>query len=160
MKQFVRKYGYPRGVAGRRAALQWLLNETSSKSRGILYFADDDNTYDLRLFHEILQISPGKVGMFPVGLVMPSGLSGPIVRAGKVISFISGTGLNSGGTSSKILEYSKVLEYQFIMSSIARKYSKVLEYQFIRSSIARKYSIVNLALRALLKSTRKYSSSK
>ena len=93
MKQFVRKYGYPRGVAGRNAALQWLLNQTSSKSRGILYFADDDNTYDLRLFHEILQVSQGKVGMFPVGLVMPWGLAGPIVRAGKVISFISAQNL-------------------------------------------------------------------
>ena len=90
VNQFVRKYGYPRGVAGRRAAINWLLSQTGSKSRGILYFADDDNTYDLRLFHEILQVPPGKVGMFPVGLVMPWGVASPIVRAGKVVDFIPG----------------------------------------------------------------------
>ena len=92
VNQFVRKYGYPIGVAGRRAAINWLLKQTGSKSRGILYFADDDNTYDLRLFHEILQVPPGKVGMFPVGLVMPWGVASPIVRAGKVVDFISGAG--------------------------------------------------------------------
>ena len=63
------KYGLPRGVTGRRAAIKWLLKRTSSKTRGILYFADDDNTYDLRLFNELLKIdSHHGVGMFPVGM--------------------------------------------------------------------------------------------
>lgn len=78
-------------MAGRRAAIKWLLNKTSLNSRGIAYFADDDNTYDLRLFHELLAISYGKVGMWPVGLISPFGVSGPIVdkKSGKVVAFIS-----------------------------------------------------------------------
>ena len=67
------KYGLPRGVTGRRAAIKWLLKRTSSKTRGILYFADDDNTYDLRLFNELLKIdSHHGVGMFPVGMALIS----------------------------------------------------------------------------------------
>ena len=55
-------------MSGRRAAIKWLLKRTSSKTRGILYFADDDNTYDLRLFNELLKIDlTHRVGMFPVG---------------------------------------------------------------------------------------------
>ena len=40
----------PRGVANRNAALGWLRNNAKS---GVLYFADDDNTYDIRLFEEV-----------------------------------------------------------------------------------------------------------
>lgn len=50
-----------------------------------MYFGDDDNTYDLRLFDEIR--STNTVSMFPVGLIGKQGVSGPIVRAGKVIGF-------------------------------------------------------------------------
>jgi beta-1,3-glucuronyltransferase len=41
----------PRGVANRNAALAWLRNNAKS---GVLYFADDDNTYDIRLFEEVI----------------------------------------------------------------------------------------------------------
>lgn len=45
----------PRGVLQRNAGLTWLRNylETSQQDRGVLYFADDDNTYDLRIFEEV-----------------------------------------------------------------------------------------------------------
>ena len=80
-------------MSGRRASIKWLLSRTSSKSKGsILYFGDGHNTYDIRLFHELLQIGgPKKVGMFPVGLVEPWGISGPIVslKSGKVQGFIT-----------------------------------------------------------------------
>lgn len=42
----------PRGVLQRNAGLDWLRKQTHIS--GVLYFADDDNTYDLRLFEEVL----------------------------------------------------------------------------------------------------------
>lgn len=45
----------PRGVFQRNLGLQWLrFKLDADKCRGILYFADDDNTYDLQLFEEVL----------------------------------------------------------------------------------------------------------
>uniref|UniRef100_A0A1I7WRZ1 Galactosylgalactosylxylosylprotein 3-beta-glucuronosyltransferase n=1 Tax=Heterorhabditis bacteriophora TaxID=37862 RepID=A0A1I7WRZ1_HETBA len=49
----------PRGVEQRNAALLWL--------RGSVYFGDDDNTYDLRLFDDIRSINVA--GLWPVGIV-------------------------------------------------------------------------------------------
>jgi len=63
-------------VANRRAALQWLRQH--NLTNGILYFGDDDNTYDLRLFSEIRKTQ--RVSMFPVGLIADYGVSGPVVR--------------------------------------------------------------------------------
>jgi hypothetical protein len=47
---------WPKGVSNRNAGLDWIIqnaNETGDDS-GVLYFADDDNTYDLRLFEEVI----------------------------------------------------------------------------------------------------------
>ncbi|XP_017075576.2 LOW QUALITY PROTEIN: galactosylgalactosylxylosylprotein 3-beta-glucuronosyltransferase S [Drosophila eugracilis] len=74
----------PRGVANRRAALQWLRQH--NLTNGVLYFGDDDNTYDLRLFSEIRKTQ--RVSMFPVGLIADYGVSGPVVRRGKVVGFL------------------------------------------------------------------------
>jgi len=38
----------PRGVSSRRAAIQWILKNWTG-GKGVLYFADDDNTYDLQV---------------------------------------------------------------------------------------------------------------
>ena len=38
---------------------------------GVVYFADDDNAYDTRLFWEIRKTR--MISMFPVGLLRPSG---------------------------------------------------------------------------------------
>ena len=43
----------PRGVAGRNAGISWVLN---NHSQGVVYFADDDNSYDIRLFNEVYLI--------------------------------------------------------------------------------------------------------
>ena len=45
----------PRGVLQRNAGLAWLRShlDTSQQAHGVLYFADDDNTYDVRLFEEV-----------------------------------------------------------------------------------------------------------
>lgn len=44
------KGGKPRGVASRTRGLQWI---RENAREGVLYFADDDNTYDLELFREV-----------------------------------------------------------------------------------------------------------
>ena len=45
------RYYQPRGVSNRMAALDWI-RRNGIKS-GVLYFADDDNTYDIRIFEEV-----------------------------------------------------------------------------------------------------------
>lgn len=40
----------PDGVPGRRAALVWIRKNAKT---GVVYFADDDNTYDYRIFEEV-----------------------------------------------------------------------------------------------------------
>ncbi|XP_065567304.1 galactosylgalactosylxylosylprotein 3-beta-glucuronosyltransferase S-like [Artemia franciscana] len=76
----------PKGVSNRMAALEWL--RSNNITRGVIYFADDDNTYDLELFEEIRKVK--KVGMWPVGLVSHFGLNSPIVKNGKVVGFYVG----------------------------------------------------------------------
>uniref|UniRef100_A0A5K3EMD1 Galactosylgalactosylxylosylprotein 3-beta-glucuronosyltransferase n=1 Tax=Mesocestoides corti TaxID=53468 RepID=A0A5K3EMD1_MESCO len=45
---------YARGVAQRNRGLQWLRETLKpGHDEGVVYFADDDNTYSLRLFNEI-----------------------------------------------------------------------------------------------------------
>jgi len=41
-----------RGVSNRNKGLQWI-RENYVDTRGVVYFGDDDNTYDLRLFDEV-----------------------------------------------------------------------------------------------------------
>lgn len=40
----------PRGVSNRNKGLKWVRDNAKT---GVLYFADDDNTYDLELFNEV-----------------------------------------------------------------------------------------------------------
>lgn len=66
----------PRGVANRRAAIAWI--RQNGKKPGVMYFGDDDNTFDLRLFNEIRYTK--RVSMFPVGLIGQYSVSSPVVR--------------------------------------------------------------------------------
>ena len=84
-KIYQREKKKPRGVASRRAGMEWILKNHDWTKVGIMYFADDDNTYDLKLFEEIRKTQ--KVSMFPVGFVGSTGISSPIVKNG--IIFIS-----------------------------------------------------------------------
>lgn len=43
----------PRGVEQRNAALRWLRENLKVTDRAIVFFADDDNTYSIKLFHEV-----------------------------------------------------------------------------------------------------------
>lgn len=83
-----RKLSSGRGVSNRLRALEWLRNSYSGTTQeGVMYFADDDNSYDIRLFEQIRDTKV--VSMFPVGLIPGYGLSSPIVdsTSGKVIGF-------------------------------------------------------------------------
>lgn len=87
MPNIYRKDRYkPRGVASRRAGLKWVLkHHNDNDGKGIVYFADDDNTYDLALFDEIRKTE--RVSVLPVGFVGGQGISSPVVENGKVIGF-------------------------------------------------------------------------
>ncbi|KAL3096759.1 hypothetical protein niasHT_029643 [Heterodera trifolii] len=58
---------YPKGVLQRNAALLWLRKNVAHQHVGAVYFGDDDNTYDWRLFDEIRLVQ--RVGTWPVGIV-------------------------------------------------------------------------------------------
>ena len=45
------EYHLPKGVSNRNKGLEWILK--FGVDDAVAYFADDDNTYDLRLFHEV-----------------------------------------------------------------------------------------------------------
>jgi len=47
----------PKGVSNRNEAFKWLiqhLNNDNNNNAGVVYIADDDNTYDLDLFVEVV----------------------------------------------------------------------------------------------------------
>ncbi|XP_069974569.1 galactosylgalactosylxylosylprotein 3-beta-glucuronosyltransferase S-like [Penaeus vannamei] len=75
----------PKGVPNRRAALSWIRKNAKT---GVVYFADDDNTYDYRLFEEIR--STRGVSMFPVGFVTRLQLSTPVVKGGRFAGWYDG----------------------------------------------------------------------
>ena len=61
MPELYRKKGkasWPKGVSNRNEALKWIFQyvQESGDFSGALYFADDDNTYDIRLFEEVCKI--------------------------------------------------------------------------------------------------------
>ena len=84
-KMYLDEEHKPRGVSNRRASMKWILENHEWPQEGVLYFADDDNTYDLKLFEQIRKTK--KVSMFPVGFIGKTGVSSPIVKGGKVIGF-------------------------------------------------------------------------
>lgn len=44
----------PRGMFQKNVALQWIRFNTRVDDDGLVYFADDDNTYHWRLFQEVI----------------------------------------------------------------------------------------------------------
>ena len=54
---------HERGVAQRNAGLRWI-RENIKTDGGVVYFADDDNTYDLRLFEEVRMAFTFKVSTY------------------------------------------------------------------------------------------------
>ncbi|XP_036326183.1 galactosylgalactosylxylosylprotein 3-beta-glucuronosyltransferase P-like isoform X2 [Rhagoletis pomonella] len=84
-EQYKTKKTKPRGVSNRNRGLDYIRANATS---GVLYFADDDNTYDISIFEQMRYTK--KVSMWPVGLVTKYGVSSPIIRDGKITGFYDG----------------------------------------------------------------------
>ncbi|RWS24128.1 glucuronosyltransferase sqv-8-like protein [Leptotrombidium deliense] len=76
-----------RGVSNRIKGLKWIRDNVADVDKeGVIYFADDDNTYDIRIFDEMRDTK--KVSVWPVALFASIGVSTPIIdKSGKVIGF-------------------------------------------------------------------------
>lgn len=48
--RFQKNKSKPRGVSNRNRGLSWI---RANATNGVFYFADDDNTYDLEIFHQV-----------------------------------------------------------------------------------------------------------
>jgi len=83
------KWKKPRGVKQRNKALEWLRNNKAKENdEGIIFFADDDNTYSVDLFNEMRTVKG--VGVWPVGLVGGLLVEKPLINSkGKVIGWNS-----------------------------------------------------------------------
>lgn len=79
----------PKGFNQRNEGLRWLReNSDEIDQNGVVYFADDDNTYDIAIFDEMRATK--KVSCWPVGLVGGLLVERPIVNDnGKVTGFNS-----------------------------------------------------------------------
>ena len=75
----------PRGVLQRNAALHFLRTKTPAADDSVVYFADDDNTYDVKLFEEMRLTQ--KASVWPVGLVGGLLVERPIVVDGRIKRF-------------------------------------------------------------------------
>lgn len=89
-KELITKEGDPRwlkarGVEQRNLGLTWIRNHFKGGTRGVVYFGDDDNTYDLRIFEQMRHTK--KISVWPVGLVGGLKWEGPICKDGSVIKF-------------------------------------------------------------------------
>ena len=84
-QRYIQEHLKPKGVSGRNAGIKWILDNEWKLSPGVIYFGDDDNTYDLNLFEEIRWTK--RVSMFPVAFTGHDDFSSPIVHNGKVIGF-------------------------------------------------------------------------
>ena len=88
-----RSWAKPRGVQQRNKALDWLRENVRGggsgdgalNANGVVYFADDDNTYDVRLFEEMRHTK--KVSVWPVAFVGELMYERPICKDEKVNTF-------------------------------------------------------------------------
>lgn len=80
------KWTKPRGVNQRNKGIDWLRrNSDKLHHEGVVYFADDDNTYDIRLFEEMRYTK--KVSVWPVAFSGRLFYERPICKDGKVIDW-------------------------------------------------------------------------
>ncbi|VDN57672.1 unnamed protein product [Dracunculus medinensis] len=83
--------GYPsRGWYQRSRALEYLRKNTDqitlNKSNSVVYFGDDDNSYDIRLFRDYIR-RVRKVGIWAVALAGNTAIEMPDVHQGTVVGW-------------------------------------------------------------------------
>ncbi|KAM4771837.1 galactosylgalactosylxylosylprotein 3-beta-glucuronosyltransferase 2 [Rhinophrynus dorsalis] len=100
-----KRAGLPRATEQRNAGLAWLRQayqqpaphaqrsefrkpQQQESPAGVVFFADDDNTYSLELFEEMRTTQ--KVSVWPVGLVGGRHYERPVVENGKVVGWYTG----------------------------------------------------------------------
>ncbi|XP_051937121.1 galactosylgalactosylxylosylprotein 3-beta-glucuronosyltransferase 2 isoform X2 [Hippocampus zosterae] len=83
-----KRAGMPRATEQRNLALGWLRQHRTRRDAGVVFFADDDNTYSLELFQEMR--STRGVSVWPVGFVGGRAYERPIVSGGKVVGWYTG----------------------------------------------------------------------
>ncbi|XP_067682680.1 galactosylgalactosylxylosylprotein 3-beta-glucuronosyltransferase 2-like [Haliotis asinina] len=77
-----------KGISQRNMGLSWLRkNLDPVKQPGVVYFADDDNTYDLKIFVQMRKTK--LVSVWPVGFVGGLRFERPIVKNGKVTGWFA-----------------------------------------------------------------------
>ncbi|XP_053951240.1 galactosylgalactosylxylosylprotein 3-beta-glucuronosyltransferase I [Anastrepha ludens] len=79
----------PRGVEQRNLALSWIRANVDPQQHSAVFFMDDDNSYSVELFVEMTKIEPGRIGVWPVGLVGGLLVEKPLLNAdnSQVIGF-------------------------------------------------------------------------
>ncbi|XP_061766954.1 galactosylgalactosylxylosylprotein 3-beta-glucuronosyltransferase 2 [Nerophis ophidion] len=80
--------GMPRATEQRNVALGWLRQHRTRHDAGVVFFADDDNTYSLELFEEMRNTRG--VSVWPVGFVGGRAYERPLVSGGKVVGWYTG----------------------------------------------------------------------
>ncbi|XP_077438871.1 galactosylgalactosylxylosylprotein 3-beta-glucuronosyltransferase 2 [Vanacampus margaritifer] len=80
--------GMPRATEQRNLALGWLRQHRTRRDAGVVYFADDDNTYSLELFQEMRNTRG--VSVWPVGFAGGRAYERPLVSGGRVVGWYSG----------------------------------------------------------------------
>jgi len=80
----------PRGVFQRNKAINWLRENKVADDQGVVYFADDDNTYSTELFEAIRRTR--RVSVLAVGLVGGVRVEKPQVVDGVVTGWAVGWG--------------------------------------------------------------------
>ena len=68
-----------KGNEQRNFCYEYIVNNNIN---GIIYNADDDNEYDIKLFDEIKKTK--NISIFPVGNLGPNGIERPIIQNGKI----------------------------------------------------------------------------
>lgn len=79
-----------RGVEQRNAGLEWLRRNVGNEE-GVVYFGDDDNTYDVELFEQMRDTK--KVSVWPVGICGGLRFEGPLCKNDKVTGWHTGWAL-------------------------------------------------------------------
>ncbi|XP_056148017.1 galactosylgalactosylxylosylprotein 3-beta-glucuronosyltransferase 2 [Lampris incognitus] len=84
-----KRSGMPRATEQRNAALAWLRrHRADGAGSGVVFFADDDNTYSVELFDEMR--GTRGVSVWPVGFVGGRAYERPLVSGGKVVGWYTG----------------------------------------------------------------------